>query len=286
MAVIHITREDSRLAGCTYLCISAANRIAVSCPDSKRLTICNTADSAAVVGSLLMTKTPGAVLYLASKVWTITEDGYLLRFTNADTPVQDVASVRLYSERNTWIAACSNIILVPGRLGSVVSLSTAGAVLSTLDDVLPRIECAMANGAYLYCFDGRGLGAVVSVNTTTGAMTTLATFTAQDCQGVMRGHVYHDVTDYLILAVKERDCVVTLAINDVLAPEITGRDFYPGYTLNSVLDYGGHTPLTDEYYEALNINPWWPITHGIVLAGDDSVYLHAGSGRISFNSET
>lgn len=270
-----VTRQDARLVGARHLAQVSASRMAVAAGDARAVVMLDIGNACAIAGAVALTRKPGAIVHAASKLWTVTEDGYLLRLTTADTPVLE-ASTDLDCERPRWVAAAGSIILAPTGPSGVASFNSASAELDQVDGVLPEIEFAVATSAYLYAI-GHGRGAVLSV-TAAGLLRKVAEFAATDAHGVLGGFI--DGTS-LVLAIDARESVAIFTIASAEAPARTSRSTYAGYTLRGVLNNSDRSPLTEEPRTGLSLIEWWKITAGLRLSTGALVYLHPEAGRVT-----
>lgn len=276
---IQASRLDSRLLGAASFAVISSSRMAVSCRYSRKIVTLNRSAAHAVVsGSVDLGYAPTAMCIFSSALWSVTEDGYLLKVTTADTPILTSAT-NIHAE-DYWITSYGSVLVAPGRAGGIVSLNSTPTVLHYLDGVLSRVTFAIASSSgYVYLFDGFGQGAVVTVHTTTGVFTTIGTFTATNCQSMLGGYI---TGTSLVVAVKGRASVITFDISTPGAPTVSTRTAYDtsGYTLNAVLDDTTGTPLTNEVYDSLGIRDWHRPSGGHYLSATEKAIAQGFTGRL------
>ncbi len=253
----------------------SASRLAVSCRDAQCVSTLNRFDGDAVSGSSgALGYFPGAMTLFSSALWCVTENGYLLKLTSADAPALTSAT-NIYAANANWITSYGSVLIAPGRVGGIVSLSSSPAVLKYLDGVMSRVAFGIASSSgYVYLFDGNGNGCVVSVHTTTGAFTFVGTFAATNCQTILGGFISGTS---LVLAVAGRNSVIVFDITTATAPVVSTRTSYDGtYTVNGVMNDAAFTPLTNEPGAFSTLLDWHRTSCGIALSTTERTL---GQGR-------
>lgn len=284
MTVTQASRPDPRLLGASSIAVVSASRLAMSCRDSRMVVMLDRTNAGSIIGaSADLGRAPGALCLFSASLWVVTGDGSLLKLTTASAPAL-VSTTGINAATSDWITSYGSVLIVPGRQGGVAAYSTAPALLAHLDGVLSRVAFGVASSSgYLYLFDGRGNGAVLTVNGTTGAFGYVGKFSATNCQGMLGGYI---TGASLVVAVKARGSVVTFDISTPGAPVVTTRATYDtaGYTLAGVLSADpSATPLTVQPYDALAVNEWHIPTCGLYASATESSIGQGSTARVSFS---
>lgn len=269
--------SDALILNASAILRLGLNHHAIVSPDTRRIITSTVGTTLTSTASDAMTSEPWALVNLSSKLWTVTADGYLRRFSIADPPVA-IDSLNIGAATNRWLTAAGNFIIAPGQSG-IVSVNTSLAVVDEVDG-LSGIVLAVGQAGYVYGFDGRGVGHVVAVNTSTGALSYGGTFYAQDCQGPLNGYI---VGSSLVVGVLARSAVIIFDLTDPQSPTRTSRATNDGDLMRSVLDDNSHTALTDSPPSAYDL-PMWRVPSVGTAAGNLTAIAFGRSAHLSFSA--
>ncbi len=267
MAVRTVT--DWRLLDCTHTEIVSSKHLCVS-PSTRRIILVDgLTDPGVWPDSGLLTYVPGALAVdTTSKGWVIGSDGYVRAFTPSTLAVLTSTNVR--AETSDWLAVntTDHVVIAPGPKGGIVTLNSSGVVLDEAHGVLGAIVTAayVQASRYLYCFDGRGNGAVVSV-TSAGLISVVNKFTAKNCDDVLRARVNGS-----ILAVACPHQIVKFSIAATDLPAYTSTTKY-AYELKSVCDDSVFTPVGTAEQSIFGSLVWSPLMEARYTS-DGYILLH------------
>lgn len=256
-----------------------SNHHAIVNPDTRRIvTSTVAAGGISSAASDVLPSEPWALVSLSGKLWTVTERGFLRRYTIADPPVF-VDSLNIYAVTNRWLTSAGNFVIAPGRSG-IVAVNASLAVVDQVDG-LSGITLAIGQAGYVYCFNGRGIGHVIAVNASTGALSYWGTFAATNCQGMLNGYI---TASSLVVGVVARSAVVVFDLTDPQNPTVSTRTTNDSDLMRAVLNNASETALTDSQPSYFSDLSRWMIPTCGTATGALTAIAFGHSARVSFSA--
>ena len=272
-----IIRRSPDLLGGRYFCVGATNRYLVSCRDSRKIVNIDSANFGAVLSSTSVAFNPGAICYSAGTIYCICEDGYLRVFTQSgDTLSAVVSTTNVYTGNSNWLWNIGATVVCPWGWDGI-QLISGGVVISQLASGLSRIQNAYLNGTRLYCFDGRGIGVVLTITGSTitrGEQFSIPSGVNVDCIGLVSSTV-------LGIGANSNPQYITLNITAPDAPVWLSRTL-EGKSISAVVADGPliSTDLSPLSSDAGTFNVNGGIESGSVISSlvNGAIYTKSGVG--------